>query len=309
MGGEITVESQPGQGSTFAFTARFKPAAAGGSILPRFAAARGQVARAALATAAVTPLNVLVAEDNEFNAQLIEHLLVRRGHRAVLAADGREALALLETSAFDLLILDIHMPELDGFEVVETIRRLEQGTGRHLPIVALTARSRSEDRDKCLAAGMDEFLTKPFRADDLWAVIDRLMGSRGPAISTEGRRVESRVTLDAATILATCGSDETLLAKMCQTFQARVPEQLTALQQALEAEDTRRVREVAHKMRGMLATFASGAGGVATRLEDCAAQGRLDECRTLGKELGEMAADLVEKTASLSLKRLQDSKR
>ena len=80
----------------------------------------------------------------------------------MLAADGREALALLETSAFDLLILDIHMPELDGFEVVETIRRLEQGTGRHLPIVALTARSRSEDRDNCLAAGMDEFLTKPF---------------------------------------------------------------------------------------------------------------------------------------------------
>ena len=142
----------------------------------------------------------------------------------------------------------------------------------------------------------------------MWAVIDRLMGSRGPAISTEGRRVESCVTLDAATILATCGSDETLLAKMCQTFQVRVPEQLTALQQALEAEDTRRVREVAHKMRGMLATFAS-VGGVATRLEDCAVQGRLDECRTLGKELGEMAADLVEKTASLSLKRLQDSER
>ena len=200
------------------------------------------------------------------------------------------------------------MPELDGFEVSRNSSPRARRLG-HLPIVALTARSRSEDRDRCLAAGMDEFLTKPFRADDLWAVIDRLMGWRGPAISTEGRRVKSRVTLDAATILATCGSDETLLAKMCQTFQAYVPEQLTALQQALEAEDTRRVRRSRPQNAWHAGHLCRPARGRRDKVGRAAAQGRLNECRTLGEELGEMAADLVEKTASLYLKRLQDFKR
>ena len=125
---------------------------------------------------------MLVAEDNDFNAQLIEHLLIRRGHRVSLAQNGRDALALLlGDSTFDLLILDIHMPELDGFDVTRAIRRRELETGGHLPVIALTARSRSEDRDKCLAAGMDEFMTKPFRADDLWTVMDRALGLRRDA--------------------------------------------------------------------------------------------------------------------------------
>jgi len=315
MGGEISVESRPGQGSTFAFTARFKPQPEAEHASPVTRQPAVEQPREP-EPAEVTPLNVLVAEDNEFNAQLIEHLLVRRGHRAVLAADGREALGLLEKSAFDLLILDIHMPELDGFEVVETIRRLEQGTDRHLPVVALTARSRSEDRDKCLAAGMDEFLTKPFRPDDLWATIDRLMGSQGPATMTNGEIAEPHIELNAATILATCGGDEALLTKMCQTFCSRMPEHLAALDQALETQDTRSVREIAHKMRGMLTTFSKDAGNVASKLEDTASedtaledtgtQGRVDECRALGKELRDVATELVEIVMHLSLKRLQD---
>jgi response regulator RpfG family c-di-GMP phosphodiesterase len=216
----------------------------------------------------------------------------------------------LEKSAFDLLILDIHMPELDGFEVVEAIRRGEQldsedGTGRHLPVIALTARSRSEDRDRCLAAGMDEFLTKPFRVDDLWAAIGRLIGSRLPAMSTNGEVVGPRVPLDAATILSACGGDEALLAKLSQTFRTRIPEHLGTLKEALEAQDTRRVREVAHKIRGMIATFSAGAGNVALKLEDSAAQGHIDECRVLAKELNEIASELVDIVTQLSLKQLQ----
>ena len=112
---------------------------------------------------AAAPLHILVAEDNEFNAQLLEQLLVRRGHRVRLASNGREALALAEEGGFDLLLLDVHMPELDGFQVVQAIRERERTTGGHLPVIALTARSRKEDRERCLAAGMDDFLTKPIR--------------------------------------------------------------------------------------------------------------------------------------------------
>src|SRR5262249_45092631 len=125
---------------------------------------------------------VLVAEDNEFNAQLLEQLLVRRGHRVRVATNGREALALAGDGAFDLLLLDLHMPELDGFQVVGAIRERERAAGGHLPVMALTARSRNEDRERCLAAGMDDFLAKPVRAADLWAAIDRVVAARPPAV-------------------------------------------------------------------------------------------------------------------------------
>ena len=95
-------------------------------------------------------LRILVAEDNEFNRDLLEYMLAGQGLSATMVVDGREALGLLERERFDLLLLDIHMPELDGFQVVEAIRKREQTTGDHLPVIALTARSRREDREKCL---------------------------------------------------------------------------------------------------------------------------------------------------------------
>ena len=124
------------------------------------------------------PLRILVAEDNEFNAQLLEQLLVRRGHRVRLATNGREALALAEEGGFDLLLLDVHMPELDGFQVVRAIRERERSAGGHLPVIALTARSRQEDREQCLAAGMDDFLTKPIGPAELFAAIERVLAGR-----------------------------------------------------------------------------------------------------------------------------------
>src|SRR5258708_36446912 len=101
------------------------------------------------------PLRILVAEDNEFNAQLLDQLLVRRGHRVRLANNGREALSLAEEGAFDLLLLDVHMPELDGFQVVQAGRERERAAGGQLPLIAFTAPSREEGRARCLAAGRD----------------------------------------------------------------------------------------------------------------------------------------------------------
>ena len=94
------------------------------------------------------------------------------------ASNGREALALAEEGGFDLLLLDVHMPELDGFQVVRAIREREHGAAGHLPVIALTARSRKEDRERCLAAGMDDFLSKPVQAADLLAAIARVQGAR-----------------------------------------------------------------------------------------------------------------------------------
>jgi PAS domain S-box-containing protein len=151
-------------------------------------------------------LRILVAEDNEFNAQLLEQLLGRRGHLVRVANNGREALALAEEEAFDLLLLDVHMPELDGFQVARAIREQEQPVGSHLPIIALTARSRKEDREQCMAAGMDDFLVKPIQAADLWETIERVagarrIGSRGSRVRGQQSGVSSSLTPDPCLLI------------------------------------------------------------------------------------------------------------
>jgi PAS domain S-box-containing protein len=244
-------------------------------------------------------LRILVAEDNEFNVQLLELLLVRRGHRVRLASNGREALALAQQGGFDLLLLDIHMPELDGFAVVAAIRERERAVGGHLPIVALTARSRPEDRERCLAAGMDDFLAKPVQVADLWSAIDRVVAAHPP-----GGRPESRL-LDPAVLLAACGGDDAILRKISQAFRDRLPEHLTAVQDALRDSNAPRLREAAHKLCGMVAAFSTVVAAVASDLEDQAAAGRLEESRLLVGRLEVLARELLGQVDGLTLESLR----
>ncbi len=245
------------------------------------------------------PLQVLVAEDNEFNAQLLEQLLSRRGHRVQLANNGREALRLAGEGSFDLLLLDVHMPELDGFQVAQAVRERERRTGGHLPIIALTARSRKEDRERCLAAGMDDFLAKPIQAADLWTAMDRVVVGRPPA-DRPGPGL-----LDPPVLLAACGGDAVTLEKICQTFRARLPEHLKAVQDALHDGDAPRLREAAHKLAGMVAAFSTVAGGVASELEDHAAEGRLEDARPLVARLEAVGEVLMRLASGLSLDALR----
>jgi PAS domain S-box-containing protein len=245
------------------------------------------------------PLRVLVAEDNEFNAQLLEHLLARRGHHVRLGKNGREALALAEGGVFDLLLLDVHMPELDGFQVVEAVRARERVTGGHLPVIALTARARQEDRERCLAAGMDDFLAKPIQAAALWAAIERVVGAH-PSAGRPGPGL-----LDPQVLLAACGDDPAILEKICQAFRARLPDHLAAVQEALRERDAPRLRETAHKVSGMIAAFSTVAGGVASDLEDQAARGQLDEAPDLVERLETMAQELMHLAGGLSLETLR----
>src|SRR5262249_7723991 len=246
------------------------------------------------------PLRILAAEDNEFNAQLLERLLKRRGHEVRMATKGREALAMAEQGGFDLLLLDIHMPELDGFQVVRAVRARERESGGHLPIIALTARARQEDRERCLAAGMDDFLAKPIQPDDLWAAMDRAVGSRPPA------RPPGLDLLAPQVLLAACGGDAAALEEIGQACRARLPEHIQAVQDALRDGDVSRLREAAHKLAGMVATLSTTAGGVASDLEDRAEQGQLEEARPLAARLEAMTEELLQLAGGLSLETLLD---
>src|SRR5262249_40401709 len=244
-------------------------------------------------TSAQARLHVLVAEDEEFSARFMERLLAQAGHRVRLTTNGRDALALAEEGGFDLLLLDIHMPELDGFRVVGAIRARERAAGGHLPVIALTARSRKEDRERCLAAGMDDFLTKPVAAATLLAAIDRLVSTRGVSRPSPADAGSSRSLLDPVAVMRTCGGDAEGLRMMCQGFQTYAPTRLAEVAAAVRDRDAPRLRQAAHKFCPLLLAFSTLAGNVASDLEDHAARGQLEEAQPLAERLETMTQELM----------------
>jgi CheY-like chemotaxis protein len=124
-------------------------------------------------------LRILVAEDNAVNRQLVTALLGKRGHTIVSVVNGREAIAAVAKNAFDIVLMDVQMPEMDGLEASTAIRQMEALTGAHVPIIALTAHAMKGDREICIAAGMDEYLSKPINPKQLFALIESLTGRPG----------------------------------------------------------------------------------------------------------------------------------
>jgi PAS domain S-box-containing protein len=249
-------------------------------------------------------LHVLVAEDAPFNQQLIEHLLRRWGHDVQLAPDGRAALNALKERAFDLMVLDVHMPGTDGFEVIAQLRRWERSTGGHLPVIALTARSMMGDRERCLAAGMDDYLAKPFHADEFAAAIARLTTPQDQPDPSPPSAARAGDLLDKATLLKACGGDTILLRKLCHTFRASAPDALARLRQAVEGRHTARLGDAAHELRGILSTFSAPAAEVTLRLEEAGAGARFDDAESLIANLAEMVQWLVPMLEDLSVDRL-----
>ncbi len=172
MGGRVWVESEKGRGSTFHFLARFGLATQSVEMENKLATDNGkQVVERAL--------NILVAEDNQVNQKLIRRLLEKRGHTVTLAVNGLHAIELLAPSGsirsdFDVVLMDVQMPEMDGLEATARIRELEKTSGDHIPIVAMTAHAMKGDREQCLAAGMDDYVTKPIQVEKLFEVIQHV---------------------------------------------------------------------------------------------------------------------------------------
>jgi PAS domain S-box-containing protein len=168
MSGQIWVESHPGEGSHFHFTA------AVGACSENIAESTPVALASTSPTEPSIKLRILVAEDNRINQIVVERFLKSRGHATVIVADGRQALDLLAQESFDLLITDIQMPEMDGYQVATAIRLSEKLTGKHLPVIGLTAHAFAEDRKKCLDAGMDAYLSKPIAPEELFRTVDAL---------------------------------------------------------------------------------------------------------------------------------------
>ncbi len=172
MGGSLEVQSLPGAGSTFSFTLEMQAAE---PVVPPVAAGQANPSR---------PLKILVAEDNAVNRALIQRILERAGHRVDSVVNGKLALLSLEANHYDAVLMDVHMPEMDGLEATRKIRERERLSGAHIPVIALTALAVRGDSERCLAAGMDAYLVKPLNTADLFALLARIESEQTDPFAT-----------------------------------------------------------------------------------------------------------------------------
>jgi len=214
-------------------------------------------------------LRVLLAEDNAVNQRLAASLLERRGHKVAIAVNGREAVDAVARAKYDVVLMDVQMPEMGGFEATAAIRASERASGTRVPIVAMTAHAMKGDRERCLAAGMDAYLTKPLDSKQLCETVERIAGAHGaaPPAAEEDRDAGEAAIPDV--VLARVGGDRQLLAEISRLFLDDAPRHLERIRAALDARDAEALRRAAHGLKGAAANFdADGVVGAARALEE-----------------------------------------
>ncbi len=251
-------------------------------------------------------LRVLVAEDNDVNQLVARRILEKLGHEVTIVGNGREALSAVQTGAFDLVAMDVQMPEMDGLDATAAIRRWEESAGKHVPIVAMTAHAMKGDRERCLAAGMDGYVSKPIRAQELEKAISEV------SVATKSERAaagtaddQSGCGIDQDALLARFDGDRRLLRQLARLFLADYPSNLAQIKNALRSGDASALAKAAHKLKGAVGNFA--ASKVVAAAESIEMLGKCgdfiaakDALVTLESELGQFAKELNGITKSSS---------
>jgi PAS domain S-box-containing protein len=234
----------------------------------------------------VRPLRVLVAEDHEINQKLAVALLEKQGHRVTVADNGRDVLKLLERREFDLVLMDVQMPQLDGLEATALIRQRERGTDQHVPIIAMTACAMKGDRERCLEYGMDNYISKPLKPQELFDTIAAVFADRGEG-ALPIRQAESEAPVfDRTELLNRVGGDRELLQMLVDLFSDSAPAQLAELRLAIVAHNHALVHRLAHTVKGAVGNFASPTAiETAQRLEIMGKEGDLEHADEAFAEL------------------------
>ncbi|NUQ62211.1 MAG: response regulator [Pirellulales bacterium] len=203
------------------------------------------------------PLKVLLAEDSLVSQKLVFELLSRQGHEVVIVNNGREAVAAVRAQPFDLALMDVSMPEMDGLEATAVIRARERHTGRHLPIIAMTAHAMKGDCERCLAAGMDEYVSKPVHARRLFEKM-RIVAERfAPEEARAGGPVPPEKPFDWEKALDAFRGDSELFHVVAEAFVEEAPRLLAAIHQAIETGNEAELKRAAHTLKGSLRHIAA----------------------------------------------------
>jgi PAS domain S-box-containing protein len=301
MSGKIWVESESNRGSAFHFTARFglrkEPAKraylqGGGSDSALLASRRPD-------REGRQELRILLVEDNSINQILAQRLIRKRGDQIVVTNNGREALAALENDRFDLILMDVQMPEMSGVEVTAAIRLKEKDTGEHIPIIATTASAMKEDRELCLEAGMDAYISKPIEREVLFATIDMLTGFSKEAKPGDEDAQSCDPVFDLGAVLDSLDGDSELLREVAGIFLAQTPKHMEKIRRAISDQDAKLLQRAAHALKGSAANLlAQGVVDAAFRLEGIGRAGSVDGSKealvSLEVELGKLKLALGE---------------
>lgn len=267
-------------------------------------------------------LRVLLAEDNLVNQKLQSRLLEKLGHTVTIVGNGKEAVAAAESDAYDLIVMDVQMPEMDGLEAASIISCRQRATGRNTPIMALTAHAAAEDRERCRAAGMDGYLSKPVRLAELESAIADLL-ARVPTPNPAGpkkKNVESPVPaelIDEQRVLAGLGGDQELLLEVLNLFLEDSERLLIDLQSAVSRKDAAALCHSAHALKGSIANLSSGsAHAYAAELEKMGRSGGCNgapeliaKLESALRELQRAASDLLRKQKSVQQKSVANASR
>jgi PAS domain S-box-containing protein len=280
MQGRIWLESKVGEGTTFHFTARIgvrSEAPAAAPAVPRepetavrentlvvFHPAaevpeKSPERRAPAGAAARKSLRILVAEDNVINRAVAVGILGKQGHSLFHAANGLEVLAALRTEMFDLILMDVQMPEMDGFQATRRIREWEATTGHHIPIVAMTAHAMAGDRERCLDAGMDDYIAKPLSKEDLLRVLEPC-GPAAPPPSAPRRVVTAPLSLcSREELLEQCDGDDELMGRLIALFHENTPRLLDDIRASIARRGSSDLARSAHALLSSLGPFGANA--------------------------------------------------
>jgi len=238
-------------------------------------------------------IRVLLVEDNILNQKVAAKMLQKRDVKVIIAENGKKAVEALESSRFDLVLMDVQMPVMDGYMATKEIRKLEQGTGERTPIIAMTANTMKGGREKCYDAGMDDFVGKPIIKEDLYSALNRWGKSENTVAEKkilaephESRSSEemdplssfSEDMFDLSPVLAKFGDDMEFYCELVEVFIKDTPEQINALEYSLKNRNAKDVENLAHKLKGSSGNFGiNRLYELFAKLQELGKEQRLDE--------------------------------